>query len=208
MNHLCKWGVLSKARQFFALILMVFILMLYNGNYVLAGLFFNDEPTNVWTVSSHQNYPVSYGDEFIVDIENGEGYLINYYTKTFTKFPLMTGTTYAPTPVSEWIVKEKNIQGNRVVFSDSGEFFRMYKNGITRTGYGIHGYKYFKREIENGRKFLSLGCVLVADDVLDVIEESFYANKELFNMSTREKVDLWDLLKRDNEEDPRFFYNL
>jgi hypothetical protein len=35
--------------------------------------------------------------------------------------------------------------------------------------FGIYGYGFFDEEIANGTKFLSLGCVLVTDDVLYLI---------------------------------------
>jgi hypothetical protein len=143
-----------------------------------------------WSHKSLTKFEPSVGDYFLVDINNGIGYLINDENKTYLIFPVMTGSLRAPTPEKEWVVKEKNIQPNRIIFSESGEFLRMYMDGETRTGYGIHGYAYFEKEIKEGTKFLSLGCVLVADDVLDVIEESYLANGESLKMSTVKEVNI------------------
>jgi len=68
-------------------------------------------------------------------------------------------------------------QLRRVTFGPTGEFLRLYFNG-KRTLYGIHGHKYFEDMINSGNRFRSMGCLIVADDVLDVIENSYLANGE------------------------------
>jgi hypothetical protein len=147
-----------------------------------------------WIWLAYDEFTPSFGDYFMVDVTNGFGYLINDSKKSYTVFPVMTGAKRTPTPYKEWVVLQKSIQSNRVVFSKSGEFFRMYENGTKRTSYGIHGYAYFKDEIGKGRKFLSLGCIMVADDVLDIIEESYIANGNSLKVSTRESIDLLSYL--------------
>ena len=107
----------------------------------------------------------------------------------------MTGALRTPTPETDWVVKEKNIQPNRVIFGETGEFLRMYKNGDIRTGYGIHNYKFFEYEIENGRKFLSLGCILVSAEVHDMIEESFLANDSALEMKTVRSMGISEMLR-------------
>ena len=93
-------------------------------------------------------------------------------------------------------MKEKNIQSNRIIFGETGEFLRMYSNdGNTRTGYGIHNYAYFEEEIEKGTKYLSLGCILVAADVHDIIEKSYLANGENMRMITTNDVNLSSYIK-------------
>ncbi len=149
-----------------------------------------NDSADVWTPVYYQDFHPSVGDYFLVDIENALGYLLNESTQYYTVFPIMTGSKRTPTPEREWVVLQKNIQPNRVVFSKSGEFFRMFTNGTTRTSYGIHGYGYFDMEIERGTKFLSLGCVLVADDVLDMIENSYLANGESLRMDTKKSIDI------------------
>ncbi|MDX9970831.1 MAG: L,D-transpeptidase [Candidatus Gracilibacteria bacterium] len=156
-----------------------------------SSLFHEENTQIVWTRFEPSDFSVSAGDYFLVDIENAQGYLINENSRFYTVFPIMTGAKRTPTPVKDWVVLEENIKSDRITFDDSGEFFRMFLNdGATRTGYGIHGYAYFDFEIANGRKFLSLGCVLVSDANLDLIEESFIANGNRLNVYTRESVDI------------------
>ena len=138
----------------------------------------------------------SEGDRFLVDIDNALGYIVNNNNLTYSAFPLMTGALRTPTPEETWVVKELNIQPNRVIFGDSGEFLRMYRGeGAQRTGFGIHGYKYFQKEIEGGRKFLSLGCILVADNVHDVLEGSWRANGEAMEMKTVKSMGISEMLR-------------
>lgn len=125
------------------------------------------------------------GDYMVADTENGVGYLIHSGSKRYTSFPLLSGQKRricyagrcydATTPDRTWYVKEKNIQLNRVMFGKTGEFLRLYfEDG--RTLYGIHGHKYFQNMLDKGNIFRSFGCLLVADDVLDLIEGSYLAN--------------------------------
>lgn len=145
----------------------------------------------VWNLQSSSKYGASIGDYMVVDISNGIGYLMNNLTKNVTIFPVMTGGKRTPTPEQEWVVKEKNIQGNRIFFGESGEFLRLYTDaGEQFTHYGIHGYAYFDREIERGTKYLSWGCVMTSDDVLDLIEESYLANGGLLKVTTVDEVNL------------------
>jgi len=168
----------------------LYIMISYNVISTVAAAKSEVETTR-WEVQNYREFEPSYGDYFMVDIENGIGYLANDFTRRMTVFPVMTGAKRTPTPEKEWLVLEKNIQSDRITFSKSGEFFRMYLDeGEKRTSYGIHGYAYFAKEIKNGRKFLSLGCVLVSDDVLDVIEESFLADNEKMRISTQAEIKL------------------
>ena len=52
-----------------------------------------------------------------------------------------------------------------------------------------------EEEMERGTKFLSLGCVLVADNVLDLIEESFIANGNTLQMRTTAEVNVSSYLR-------------
>ena len=127
------------------------------------------------------------GDYLLADLSRGVGYLANNGNKSFTTFPLLSGQHryvyyigryyYAATPEQKWVVKEMNIQGDRITFSESGRFLRMYANGETYTSYGIHGHAHFETMIERDSKFQSMGCLLVSDEVMDVLEKSFYANE-------------------------------
>ncbi|NIA01951.1 MAG: hypothetical protein GWP15_01060 [Nitrospirae bacterium] len=163
----------------------------------LDGLYsLNVFSSSSWDLSRYDNFVVSEGDYFLVDIDDAFGYLINDDNKTYTVFPVMTGALRTPTPENEWIIKEKNIQSNRVIFGKTGEFLRMYlDDGNTRTGYGIHGYGYFAEEIEKGTKFLTLGCILVADNIHDLLEESYLINNENMRVITTNEVNLSSYIK-------------
>lgn len=149
-----------------------------------------------WDLSKYEVFEASEGDYFLVDIDDAVGYLVNNSSNTYASFPIMTGAKRTPTPEKEWVVKEKNIQPNRTIFGETGEFLRMYTDeGGTRTGYGIHNYAFFEEEIENGTKYLSLGCILVSASVHDLIEKSYLASGENMKMITTNDVDLSSYVK-------------
>lgn len=135
----------------------------------------------------------SEGDYMVANPEKGVGYLINDKTRKYASFNLLSGQKryvnyigryyYAATPLRDWVVKSKEIKADRVTFAASGRFLRLYFNG-QGTLYGIHGYKYFNYSVSKGEKFISFGCLLVADNVLDVIIKSFEANGGELNVKT------------------------
>ncbi len=184
-------------KKAFYCILGLMILMSFPASMVA------DQMKDTWEMDPVLDFQASEGDQFIADLENGMGYLVNEERQYFTTFQLLSGQKrnvcyigrcyFAATPEQTWVVKEENIQGDRVTFSESGEFFRMFEDD-SRTSYGIHGYKYFQDNIDKGKKFVSMGCLLVADDVLDVIEASFVANGEELTVITKKEVPTTSLL--------------
>lgn len=135
------------------------------------------------------DFQPSIGDYLVVNLDDGKGYLINENSRIYGAFPVLSGqrrtvrylgrTYFAATPERTWVIKEKNIQGDKVTFSKSGTFLRMYSDG-KRTPYGIHGHKYFQEMLGQGNSFRSMGCILVADDIVPIVEQSFLENgKEL-----------------------------
>lgn len=163
----------------------------FRANFALSSMDKSEFEQIIWTKFEFEDFEPSKGDYFLVDIENALGYLINDTTRFYTVFPVMTGALRTPTPVKDWVVLEKSVKSDRITFGKTGEFFRMYLNeGATRTAYGIHGYGFFEDEISNARKFLSLGCVLVSDNVLDLLEESFNLNGASLSISTRASIDI------------------
>ncbi len=155
---------------------------------------FTQELEPEWAYTNINNFIPSNGDYFQANLEKGIGYLINNKNKNFTIFPILSGQRqyvcyigrcyYGATPEQKWVVEEINIQYDRITFSESGRFLRLYADGETRTSYGIHGHAYFDSMIQKDTKFQSMGCILVADEVLDVIEKSFYANENKLNVLT------------------------
>ena len=135
----------------------------------------------------------SEGDYMIADPDKGIGYLINDKARKYASFDLLSGQKryvsyigryyYAATPLRDWVVKSKEIKGDRVTFAASGRFLRLYVDG-KGTPYGIHGYKYFETTVAKNIKYISYGCLLVGDEVLDVIIKSFEANGGEFKVKT------------------------
>lgn len=142
-------------------------------------------PWNSVDILSYYNMP---GDYLIVDVASNTGYLINDTNQTYSSFPVLTGqqrnvrylgrSYFAATPEKNWVVKEEVIQPDRITFAESGRFLRLFANGEERTSYGIHGHKYFESMLASGNQYRSMGCVIVADDVLTVIENSFNLNNK------------------------------
>lgn len=128
----------------------------------------------------------SKGDYVLADTKYNVGYIFNDVTGFFTSFPILSGQKrkvcyggscyHAATPERTWYVKEKNIQTDRYTFGETGEFLRLYYKG-DHTKYGIHGVQYFEDMVNSDNRYRSMGCILVADDVLDLIEESYLANE-------------------------------
>lgn len=146
----------------------------------------NDVSENEWAELAFADFVPSKGDYLNVNLEESIGYLFNDESKEFMTFPVLSGQRrnicyigrcyYGATPEQDWVVKEMNIQSDRITFSASGKFLRLYEGGETRTSYGIHGHAYFNSMIQRDDKYQSMGCILVADDIMDLLEESFYAN--------------------------------
>jgi hypothetical protein len=186
--------------MFKKLFLVLFVLLFSTISFGQKIAYSDDE----WSYNEYSDYVSAKGDYFVADLENGVGYLVNDDEKYFTFFPLLSGQRtnvcyigrcyYAATPEQEWVVKENNIQTDRITFSDDGTFLRLYANGEERTSYGIHGHAYFEEMLATGGKFKSMGCLIVSDDALDVIEKSFLVNENTLNVSTFHELSLSSLL--------------
>jgi hypothetical protein len=95
----------------------------------------------------------------------------------------------ASTPVAKWTVLSSHIQPDRVTFGATGEFLRLYRDGKTRTHYGIHSYKYIDEFLASDDRYRSMGCVLVTDGVLDLLQAAFTLNGNKLEVETRYGVD-------------------
>lgn len=140
---------------------------------------------STWESVDIASFEPSEGDYMVADTDKGVGYLINDKTLKYASFDLLSGQKryvsyigryyYAATPLRDWVVKSKEIKGDRVTFGANGRFLRLFADG-KGTPYGIHNYKYFDYSVSKGEKYISFGCLLVADNVLNVIVKSFEAN--------------------------------
>jgi len=128
------------------------------------------------------------GDYITLDLSTNTGFLNSVDGLRTASFPIVTGQKnvvryiglryWAETPVREWVMKKKNIKGDRVTFGKTGKFFRLFDDN-NFTHYGIHAYRYGDDllSLTDKDRYKSMGCILVSDDVLAVIEGVFEKNK-------------------------------
>lgn len=141
------------------------------------------------------------GQELIVDTERNTGYIVDP-NGIFTSFPVVTGRNEfiwwigryykATTPEDTWVVQRRDIKGNRIVFGASGRFLRLFsKEGKNYTSYGIHSYAYIDKWISlpEEERFKSPGCILVTEDILDVIDAVYAANDNSLRVTTSLGID-------------------
>lgn len=139
-----------------------------------------------------QNWEPMAGDHLVVDVDNNMGYLIHPDGRRLL-FPVATGQQnyvsyigkryFAATPKQEWVVKEKSIKGDRITFGKGGRFFRMYADD-QRTSYGIHSVSNAKEMMAWDNRYKSMGCTLVTEEILDIIEKTFEINGEELRVKT------------------------
>lgn len=155
----------------------------------------NYSPWERVDITAYQSSP---GDYLTVYIPTGTAYLANDTTKMYAQFPILSGQPryvhyigryyFAATPEQEWEVKSMDTKKDRVTFGPTGRFFRLYEDGDS-TPYGIHGYKYSASMIKQGKIYASMGCVIVPDETLDIIDASFKANNQDFKVLTTSNVE-------------------
>lgn len=133
------------------------------------------------------------GDRFIVDTRDNEGYLV-HADGSFSQIKVGSGqrrvvqyigkTYNATTPEAFWIVKSKNIQSDRITFGKTGRFLRLYKDGETRTSYGIHPTANIDEILASDDRYRSMGCVLVSEEVMDILEKTYTLNGDMLEVVT------------------------
>lgn len=135
-------------------------------------------PLSLWTPMER--------DSFFVDTQSNVGYLI-HGDGAFTSFPLLTGqrrvVSYiglrydATTPEGEWIVKSQHIQPDRITYGMNGKFLRLYTDGKEYSHYGIHTHRYVEEMIQSGDRFRSMGCIIVSEDIYNLLERTYEKNQ-------------------------------
>ena len=133
------------------------------------------------------------GDTFEVDVTHNVGYLVHSDGLTYS-FPVVTGQKrnvyylgryyFAGTPLTKWQVNSDHILSDRYTFGKTGEFLRLYKNGETRTSYGIHSHKYADYMLESDMRYRSMGCVIASDENFRMIEQTYRVNGDNLNVVT------------------------
>lgn len=132
------------------------------------------------------------GDRMVVDTKENVGYLI-HENGDFVSFPVLTGqrrvvhyigrTYNAATPEKVWTVTNIETKGRSMTFGEKGTFLRLWDNG-ERTAYGIHSHLTFQKMLGEGDRYRSMGCVLVSEEILNVIVATFTVNNERIDVVT------------------------
>lgn len=121
------------------------------------------------------------GDMLIVDTKKNIGYLV-HPKGGYTHFLVATGQLQwvnyigrkyrAKTPDLQWTVLDKEIKSDRTTFGKEGLFLRLFDED-GRTAYGIHSHRSIEVMLAEKERFRSMGCILVSQSVLDIIEATF-----------------------------------
>jgi hypothetical protein len=132
------------------------------------------------------------GDVLLVNTQANEASLVQL-NGNYTSFKVVTGqrgvVSYigrrynATTPTKTWHLKSKHIKGDRITFGKTGEFLRLY-NDDSPTPYGVHPHAYSQKMLADDDRFRSMGCVIVADDIFRLIDETFAINNGIMKVVT------------------------
>lgn len=154
------------------------------------------------------------GDSVIVDTgksivflvhENGESYGMDALTGQRRVVSYDGITYFAETPEREWELREFEEKAASVTFGN-GRFGRLSwvghedpRRGDESTAYGFHSHRTFERMLRDKRErtawdrkgtgHRSMGCILVSEDDLTLIRETWELNNKVLRVSTRRNVD-------------------
>jgi hypothetical protein len=148
---------------------------------------------------SEQEWQPALGDRFVVDTRENEGYLL-HTDGTFLRFPVATGqkkvvhyrgeTYNAATPLGEWIVRQRTTFGDRFTYGKTGRFFRLYADlGSRSTSYGIHSYAEVDKWFREDERYKTMGCIVVSEGILTIIEETYHANGDQLYVATMQSIE-------------------
>ena len=137
------------------------------------------------------------GDSLIVDVPRNIGYLV-HADGTSVSFPVATGrkeyVSYigryyrAETPVRSWTAEQKQIKGDRRTFGVSGRFIRLFRSGES-SPYGIHSYFKVDEWMQENERYFSMGCIVVTEGMMDIIERTFDLSGGRMNVITTNDPD-------------------
>lgn len=146
-----------------------------------------------------ENWVPQAGDRVMVDTTENVGYLVRE-DGTHTAFPVLTGqrrvvryigrTYNAATPHKQWTSKSVDVKGRSMTFGETGTFVRLYDEDGEQTPYGIHSHLTFQKMLDEGDRYRSMGCVLVSEDVLKLIVNTFELNGGSLDVLTTARVEL------------------
>lgn len=149
------------------------------------------------------------GDALIIDTKANVGYLI-HEDGVFTSFPAATGqlkTVHyigrrykAKTPDQEWIASTLEYKlYDRVTFGKTGRFLRLFHDG-EQTPYGIHGHRDAEKMLAEDSRFRSMGCIIVSEETLDILERTFKVNEGAFTVLTTNGIGNGSILAAGQKE--------
>lgn len=140
------------------------------------------------------------GDRLIIDVRDNRGYLIGT-DGFYTSFPVGTGQRRtvryigkvynAATPSARWTIRSLEYkQGDRATYGNTGRFFRLEHERWGRTQYGIHATSNIADILAMNVRYASMGCILVSDEILTILEKTFALNESALQVITTENVDI------------------
>ncbi len=98
------------------------------------------------------------------------------------------GRSYrAETPLRTWTAEQKQIKGDRRTFGIGGRFLRLFRSG-EESPYGIHSYYKADQWMRDDERYKSMGCIVVTEDILDVIEKTFTLSNNNLTVITTDDV--------------------
>lgn len=143
-------------------------------------------------VITPENWGPLSGDHIVLDVDINTGYLIHTNGKKL-EFPIITGqqryvryiglSYYAGTPKKQWVVEEMDTQPDRYTYGKRGRFFRLSSDG-GKTHYGIHGHAAEEIMFARENRYQSMGCPILPDNILDIVEETFKVNEGRIEVET------------------------
>ncbi len=139
-------------------------------------------------------------DRLIIDVAQNHGYLVGI-DGFYTSFPVGTGQRRtvryigkiynAATPRARWTAQSLEIKrGDRATYGNTGRFFRMHHERWGRTQYGIHATSNIEDILAMDDRYRSMGCILVSDDILTLLEQTFALNDNSMQVITMDDVDI------------------
>lgn len=152
-------------------------------SFVLAASAFQSSDIAKLHTQAEQWVPAA-GDELLIDTKDNIGFLM-HKDGAFISFPVVTGQRrnvwyigryyYGATPAWDWEIGGMDTKGDRVTFGPTGRFLRLFKEGDERTAYGIHGHRDAEEMLAEEERFRSMGCVIVSESILDILEQTYAA---------------------------------
>lgn len=143
-------------------------------------------------------------DRIVIDIANNMGYII-HPDHQYLSFKVATGQKrvvryigrvyFAETPAQNWTVLSQHIQPDRVTFGPRGHFLRLYQGpDESYTKYGIHSHAYIQKMLSDPDwdRYKSMGCVLVSEQIMDMLMETFAMSKENLSVLTTQDIHEYD----------------